>query len=723
MEAFTDLPHSHCDSCVKLRCNVKPAENFACVMVPCEYECGTRFHSCKLEEHKLWCPNKKVNCINAVYGCPLMITRSQLAKHLSVCPASVIHCTMEWNRWPVCSSERQSHVPFKQSNPIIVPEQLDIALALRDQRMLNESLKASKQIRKALKNTLTQRYPPVPIMHHSHEHVGDGDAYSKGPAGLQSSICNELYKATQRTTETLSAALNIVTNGNSHAHISSGAGASANGDFYSAGNGNEIDGNYTMSAENIFGSEKWKENVILRTEPPPQGLISSVGLRHVTVEPKPKPAHSYLAVGPQDLNIECAHCRKWRAKLAAIPDPPHVIEARKKAEAEKREAMERGKLTEEKSTADHCHADNAMCNHDHSDTKEAHLHEHRTPSNTTDHLAEEPSNSETNKSRETPCSDSSSDLDTPIFATDSVVSDVSAAPAGDHSNTIVANPPPSFTEPPVPPLPPLSLNETLGLDLTMEAITRYQPKPKSMYTFLCAQEFRRDEFPHHFQNVHSEIHGGLNGWIEQRCPLAIYGCTFSQRRLYPGCKGAHVVHDKTLASFGIKPDQPSSVKVDCPYAGTTAPHEKTAGDRASSGNTDEQTSAKKSMDLVSSLPFELLLHIAKYLDSFSLCNLSMTSRLMREVCCALLEERGIVIQHWRRRKYGEVYSWQIAYQVWQFSTSFSPVNTWGFDDFPAIAEHLNTCPFNKRLVRTKPFRVISMKLLEPIQDSVSEAES
>jgi hypothetical protein len=34
--------------------------------------------------------------------------------------------------------------------------------------------------------------------------------------------------------------------------------------------------------------------------------------------------------------------------------------------------------------------------------------------------------------------------------------------------------------------------------------------------------------------VHSDIHGGLNNWLEARCPLAAYGCGFAFRRLYPG---------------------------------------------------------------------------------------------------------------------------------------------------------------------------------------------
>ena len=48
--------------------------------------------------------------------------------------------------------------------------------------------------------------------------------------------------------------------------------------------------------------------------------------------------------------------------------------------------------------------------------------------------------------------------------------------------------------------PDLPLLTTLGLDLSIECMPRYQNKPKSMYTFVCAQDFRRDEFAWHYRN-------------------------------------------------------------------------------------------------------------------------------------------------------------------------------------------------------------------------------
>lgn len=48
--------------------------------------------------------------------------------------------------------------------------------------------------------------------------------------------------------------------------------------------------------------------------------------------------------------------------------------------------------------------------------------------------------------------------------------------------------------------PALPLLITLGLDISIECVPRYMNKPKSMYTFVCAQNFRRDEYAWHYRN-------------------------------------------------------------------------------------------------------------------------------------------------------------------------------------------------------------------------------
>nr|CAD7592238.1 unnamed protein product [Timema genevievae] len=98
--------------------------------------CGSRFHSCKSEEHSLLCPNEKVPCINAENGCPAIMFRYKRARHLEVCPASVVVCTMEWSRPWMCTHDFKLNPcrTFNSSHK----HQLDIALALQDRRMWNK---------------------------------------------------------------------------------------------------------------------------------------------------------------------------------------------------------------------------------------------------------------------------------------------------------------------------------------------------------------------------------------------------------------------------------------------------------------------------------------------------------------------------------------------------------------------------------------------------------
>lgn len=107
-------------------------------MVICQRDCGQKFHECKFLDHSYICQKKKVPCINAYYGCPMVLPRSQLASHIQNCPASVVHCTYEWVRKPVYSQDRLRWVPFEQPNPVLVEGYLDVELALHDQKVVNK---------------------------------------------------------------------------------------------------------------------------------------------------------------------------------------------------------------------------------------------------------------------------------------------------------------------------------------------------------------------------------------------------------------------------------------------------------------------------------------------------------------------------------------------------------------------------------------------------------
>lgn len=220
-------------------------------------------------------------------------------------------------------------------------------------------------------------------------------------------------------------------------------------------------------------------------------------------------------------------------------------------------------------------------------------------------------------------------LPSAILATNTMVGDIASASACDHASPQLSNPSPFHT---------------LRLDLVLECVARYQTKQRSMFTFVCGQLFRRDEFSSHFKNVHGDIHAGLNGWMEQRCPLAYYGCTYSQRRFCPSVQGFRIIHDRHLGSFGVQPglaaypDEPLSRTDTCHF--------------------------RSHYDHLSDLPFELLQHIASFLDGFSLCQLSRVSLTMRDVCASLLQSRGMVVLLWEKTKRDDgTTSWQIQDKV------------------------------------------------------------
>ena len=50
---------------------------------------------------------------------------------------------------------------------------------------------------------------------------------------------------------------------------------------------------------------------------------------------------------------------------------------------------------------------------------------------------------------------------------------------------------------PPPPPPPPCLTKVMRFDIKLETVTRLQQKPRAMYTFLCAQELRRDQWESH----------------------------------------------------------------------------------------------------------------------------------------------------------------------------------------------------------------------------------
>lgn len=514
--------HEHCENCVKFYCNATDG----CRMILCELGCGAQFHGCKKKDHKNVCQKCRIPCINSGYGCPAILPREKLKTHLHSCPASVIFCTMEWNRYPVYSKSRLSWVPFFQPNPVLVKGHLDVELAFRDQKILREVFRRRCKKGKA-KVDLLRTSTITPKQH-----------------------------------------------GNSNAN-----------------------------------------------EPQQSSSL--------------KPDSRKIAMASALSSLE--------SKLRQLRDGGEYSGENPKTESE--DLLVKVTRT---NNSDVLFPDGSLI-----------------PSDSTD------------------------DLEKPIDESDPLEIELRLLqlPKDDKLEVIEQDQkkPPIFLDDTIPPPPvhlPLYLDKPLGLNVVVETLPKFQ-KQFPMYSIPCNQVFRRDEYNGHFKNVHSDIQGGLNGWLEHRCPLAQYGCTFVRYRLLPHSQTGSVIFNQELGSFGVRPCQ----------------------------NLSDDTPGEHTDDLLTSLPLEILEKVAGYLDGFSLCNFSRTSKLVREVCRNVLEMKGMVLFEWEKRIYDNgSWSWRVRQKRWYFSTSFLSVDQWVHSDSPFMAAHLEKCKYFDHCV---PLRQFSYCFLVP----------
>ncbi|XP_041828373.1 F-box only protein 30a [Melanotaenia boesemani] len=699
--------HPHCLKCINRRCMVRPELGVSCDLIGCPLVCGAVFHSCKLEEHRLLCPYERQPCLNSGFGCPFIITRIKMAQHLETCPASIVCCTMEWNRWPVSYADRKSYENLSKDFDEV--EQLDMALALQDQRMLLESLKVTTTVSKngdkevnESDKMATNSDLPEPVL-------------DSGMMEMEEEPYNDLYRASVETTRSLAAALDILTNsseidvivGNLNGEKTDKNGALHNGEngdshsvYVTEGGKNvemqesDSDSEFELGAvggvdctvgtdgeeesidwaeENQFVELFYEEREDLVEEPinnsdlvwpeMPQNFMPVVALE----QPLPQQAplappmpfllsdhmrNNFLQHLPTELRYRCLERKLQNVEVLrgismftfngrrALLSDPYLFRAKMEDKAV--------------DTSDLEVADDPMGLHGIDLITAALLF----------CLGDSPGGRGISDSRfvdgyHIDFGTQTFSFPSAILATNTMVGDIASASACDHASPQLSNPSPFHT---------------LRLDLVLECVARYQTKQRSMFTFVCGQLFRRDEFSSHFKNVHGDIHAGLNGWMEQRCPLAYYGCTYSQRRFCPSVQGFRIIHDRHLGSFGVQPGLPLKT-----------------GDTFSK----KTRHIGSQCDQFSSLPFEVLQHVASFLDSFSLCQLSRVSRTMRDVCASLLQMRGMVVLLWekKRRDDGSP-SWQITDKVWRFSTAFGTVNEWKFANIASMADHLKKCKFN-----------------------------
>ncbi|XP_028295499.1 F-box only protein 30b [Gouania willdenowi] len=648
--------HVHCLSCFNHRCVLRPEPGVSCDVINCPLLCGAVFHSCKAAEHQMLCALTRIPCLNSGYGCPAVLARNQMYAHLEVCPAGVVCCTMEWNRCPVSCLDYTSYESL--SRGVEEAEQLDMALALQDQRTLLESLKVVSIAPSSQEEPLVTESAESPLASSPPPPGSAKEKILSGINGLDEEPFSELYEATVETARTLAAALDLVSSsgelGRECANAEVTLIKSRRSGQRSLQNrsedqpGSELEG---LTQRFCLPSEETGFNSTLGAGAPSTGEVEHEKNADASEEEVDFADLMILPVGHEGATME----KKVpdRRKLDTESESDRVLYRPRPKRFHKSvdtsdlqqddDPLGLGEIDLITAALLFCLEESRECRRI-SDT--VYVDSHRVDFGTQTFT-----------------------FPAAILVTNTRVGDMASASACDHAAPQISYPSPYRT---------LRLGLVLGA-LEVEAVphNRYLPdNPRYQHTFpfVCGQSFRRDQFSSHFINVHGDIHAGLNGWMEHRCPLAYYGCTFSQRRFYPSTLGAKVVHDKHLRSFGVQP---------CP---TVAPP------------TNSQSYQ------FSRLPMEIMWHIAGFLDSFSLYQLSLVSRTMREVCASRLQTRGIVELQWVQRPClgpkGTV-SWQLKNKVWRFSTAFSPVSWWGFSDIPSMSNHLKKCPFNTVEHRTE----------------------
>ncbi|KAM3601233.1 uncharacterized protein V6R79_009501 [Siganus canaliculatus] len=684
--------HVHCDSCYSRRCRARVEVSVCCAVATCRLLCGAVFHLCKEEDHLLLCPNVRVPCLNAEYGCPVHLPRSSQAAHLQVCPASVVSCSMEWLRWPTDETSPHCNVALQENlmkDNEGQAEDLDLAMALVDQSDLYSRLKMKPlypelmeeeedEVNDERKEETAAGGAVNGVVDLSTEHEENGVCESDQAeetvqintnTNIDLSLLKEKYKMTEMMFGMerggCAAAQANKDNPKTKTQTQDGKEKTANKDQKDPGN-DSADGASQCAPPDTSktGLAPWDEGVMERLgrELTPQEfnmyvvhhgrMLMTFG--HIQACTPREKDFVYGSLEP----IPVQTLRSFK-----IPDSYHYnrrghlydTSVRVQSEARSVDTSDLG-ATEEDWLCDEAaatllgYAEQVVMGHKISELKAI------------DGLFVE-EGTQTHSFRSSP------------FKGKTTLAEVMV----DR---------------------PLKLR----LELQAERVSSRHNKGCCAFTFLCGHTFHRREFATHFRNVHSDIQTSLSGWFEQRCPLAYLGCTYSQRRFQPSTHKATVSYNQQLRSFNLRPTPDHSLCGD-----SQSPTGSSADSSSSSAQRRRRGGAGGGGDSLSSLPYEVLCHMASFLDSMSLSQLALVSRLMRQVCSALLKERGMVTLRWERKTYSHGGAKWKAKPVWQFSYLFSKVDSWHMaDNISPISAHLKVCPYYKTSVHSEPVPLLSM---------------
>ncbi|TRY93832.1 hypothetical protein DNTS_023753 [Danionella cerebrum] len=645
-----------------MNCKLPIDISTSCIFISCRLNCGTAFHLCKEDEHRQLCPKETVSCINSDYGCPMTMTRQKIGQHLEVCPASVVTCTLDWNRWPVNETDTQFY-----SNALQDPSwenQLDLAIALRDQKLLFSSIRM-----KTLFPELIERpESPEDVLGGA---VGGPDAQcwdshdlNKDDLFDNSVNVEEMPELTQEERLALAQSKEVACLESygvwekMFTKDKEGCKQTVKNLERNSSPNYEKDTKSTAQDSSKTdlcrtGLAPWQDGILDRLSKEVNVAEYNMYLVHngcmlinfgqlAACTPKEK---DFVYGNLEPIEVQTLHSfnvpSSYRAKRSHLKDPSQKI----KKTHQTVDTSDLGVAVESLPKANVVDA-TLLC------SLEKELKGHQISETVgTDGLYVD-------------VGTQTYDFHSAPFKIDATLADVAGMP------------------------------QSLHVQIQTECVTRRHNKSSSAFTYLCCHAFRRDEYPWHFKNVHGDIQSSLSGWFLQRCPLAYLGCSFSRKQFQPAKYQATVSYDSDLSAFILQPEVDMSL-----YKGVRT--------------INSERKRAKNMDSLSSLPFEVLQHIICFLDSVSLARLSQVSQLMREVCSTVLQQKGMVSLKWEKKTYSHGgFTWRSRKKVWEFSTLFSPVDKWVFEDIPSMAEHLKVCPFYQTEVRSEPVALPSMTDLQ-----------
>uniref|UniRef100_A0A665TMY2 F-box only protein 40-like n=1 Tax=Echeneis naucrates TaxID=173247 RepID=A0A665TMY2_ECHNA len=640
--------HVHCDSCYSRRCRTRVEVSVSCAVIPCRLHCGALFHLCKEEDHLLLCPNVRVPCLNAEYGCPVHLARSSRAAHLQVCPASVVSCSMEWLRWPTDTTNPHSNIALQENVMKEIKGQdevaLDFAMALVDQSDLYSRLK------------MNPLYPE--LMDEEEEEIKEERKEEIAMGGfVKNNLCENNFEGTEQKSVEQGMVLRKDKWNLSDMMFSMERGgcavAQANLDNPKQNPNSGDKGKRQSQSERQEGGER-------ETSAEQKGLTKEGANCPPADTSKTGQAPWHEGVlerlgqelSPQEYNMYVVHHGRM---LLAFGQIEACTPREKDFVYGNLEPIPVQSLRSFK-VPDSYHY-----------RRRVHLYDTAA------------------RAQSKPCGVDTSDLganEDDWYSDEAAVTllgyaerevmghKISESKAADGLYVDIGTQTHSFCSAPFKrktTLAEVMVDRPLKLHLQLqtESVNSRHNRASCAFTFLCGHTFHRREFATHVRNVHCDIQTCLSGWFEQRCPLAYLGCTYSQKRFQPSTHQATIVYKDDLAGGGG--------------------------------------------DSLSSLPYEVLCHMASFLDSLSLSQLALVSRLMRQVVSSLLQDRGMVTLRWERKTYSHGGAKWRAKPVWEFSRLFSSVDSWHMADIPPISAHLKVCPYYEASVRCEPVPLPSMR--------------